>query len=581
MEKLWWFVLILLVIIMFLLLKIKSLFDELKNTIRLNKEANEKDVQILNKELALLNSNIEITNKKIEDCNLRVDNAAKTIKKIDQQTKENKKQIKEKYDDIVELIKQNKIEYDKKLAFFTEIESDSMQLNADLSDDQDLPKDPVETDLRTKLDDEQTNAYSCMNDSNTNMFITGKAGTGKSFLLKYFVKTTSKKVLVLAPTGIAALNANGVTIHSVFGWDNLKSNLDDITNKTLKLKSEKRQVLKNVETIIIDEISMVRSDVFEKIDKILRIINNVDLPFAGKQMLLFGDLFQLPPIADKRETEYLKDVFGSKYFFSSNAYKSGSFEFFELSINHRQKEDTAYFKILNNIREGKILENDLKTLNKRTNYENDELRRVVRLLPRKDDVEKINQKELDEIPAKEYVFNSTVMYKDNDLTFDIEKNLPISETLKLKLGALVMMVTNDENHRWVNGTLAIISKISEKQIMVKINGRDYEVFPSSFTQQESVYEDGKIMYKTVCEVIQYPIVLAYAITIHKSQGMTYRKIACNVSDCFESGQVYVALSRCTSIDGLYLLKKVNKKILGVETEVLNFYKKEKTKAISE
>ena len=575
---------------------IKSEIDKLKRTVQLNKESSDKENSILNSKIETANTNIALYNS-------RLDNAAITIKNLTKTIEDNEKQLNTKYDELAELIKQNKTSLDEKisklaesiteikninkelrnqLAIFTEIDSDSMQLNADDSfaeSEVAISKEDDESSTDIKLDAEQAAAFDLMNNSNTNLFITGKAGTGKSFLLKYFVKETRKKVLVLAPTGIAALNANGVTIHSAFGWDNLRLNIDDINDESLKLKSEKRQVLKYVQTIIIDEISMVRADVFEKIDTLLKLINNSDLPFGGKQILLFGDLFQLPPIADKEELKYLKDTFGSKYFFSAYAYYRGSFEFYELSINHRQKDDIAFFDILNDVREGRITDENLKKLNARTKFEPEDLRRVVQLFPRKGDVENINQRELDSIPSKEYIYESEVIYKKNDLTFDIEKNLPISETLKLKLGALVMMVTNDENHRWVNGTLAIISFIKEDCIKVKINGREHEVLPANFTQQEPVYKDGKIIYKTIYEVKQYPIILAYAITIHKSQGMTYKKIACNVSKCFESGQLYVALSRCTNIDGLYLLKPVNKNIRGVESEVLDFYKQSKSASV--
>lgn len=567
-----------------LLIKVKTDLNKINTTIQINKDLIDKDFLITNKEISSLVSKIQLANKNIDTCDSRLDNAAITIKAIAQRIDDNENQLQAKLYELVKLIEKNNAdindeistlaksiieikginsELENQLAIFTEIDSDSKRLNTDMFYDENVD-----------LDDEQNIAFTMMNDENLNAFITGKAGTGKSFLLKRFVEKTKKRVLVLAPTGIAALNANGVTIHSAFGWDNLQLNIDEISYDALKLKSEKKQVLKNVQTIIIDEISMVRADIFEKIDKILKLLNNSQLPFGGKQILLFGDIFQLPPIADKEEIKYLKDTFGSKYFFSSDAYSNGDFKFFELSINHRQKDDLTFFEILNNIREGNILEKDLKILNERTTLTltSKDMQRVVQLFPHKEEVEKINQQMLSKNPAKEYIYKSKITYKEKNITFDIEKNLPISETLKLKLGAEVMMVTNDENHRWVNGTLAIVSYIKEDCIKVKINGYEYEILPTTFRQQESIYKNGKITYKTIYEVEQYPIILAYAITIHKSQGMTYESIACNVNNCFEAGQVYVALSRCRSINGLHLLKPVNKKILGIESEVLNFYK---------
>lgn len=557
MDKIWWLLVITTIILVFVIIKIKSELDKLKETVRLNKELSEKDASISSKELSILDTKIELTNKSIESCDTRLDNAAVTIKNIAQQIEHAEKQLEELRN---------------QLAIFTEIDADSKQLNA--NDD--------EKNSEIELDAEQKAAFDLMSNGKTNMFITGKAGTGKSFLLKYFVQamqedfSIDKKVLVMAPTGIAALNAEGVTIHSAFGFKNLVYlNIEDITEDSLILKPEQKLVLRKVNTIIIDEISMVRADTFEKLDIILKILNDNSKPFGDKQIILFGDLFQLPPIADKEESKYLKDTFGNKYFFCSNAYKNAEFTFCELTINHRQKDDMSFFEVLNNIRENNITDDDLNKLNSRTKFEKEELRRVVQLFPHKGKVDNINQSELNKIPAKEYVFKCRITYNKNDLTLDIEKMMPFSETLKLKLGALVMMISNDENRRWVNGTLAIVSHISENCIKVKIDGFEYEILPRVFKQFESIYKDGKIFYNPIFIVEQYPIVLAYAITIHKSQGMTYKKVACDVSNCFETGQVYVALSRCSSLNGLYLLEPVNRKMLGVESEILEFYKKEK------
>lgn len=288
------------VIVAILFIKTKLELEKLKETVRLNKESNEKDIRIANKEISLLDFKIENTNKSVESCDARIDNAALTIKSITQRIDDNEKELNQKYVDLVQLIEKNKTDFDNEiatlaksildikdineklknqLAIFTEIDADSKQLNSDdtyIENENLIPEhnNTGDTDSKTELDVEQEVAFDWMNNSNANLFITGKAGTGKSFLLKHFVKKTRKSVLVLAPTGIAALNANGVTIHSAFGWDNLQLNIDDIINKNLKLKSEKRQVLKNVCTIIIDEISMVRADIFEKIDRILKIMQS-------------------------------------------------------------------------------------------------------------------------------------------------------------------------------------------------------------------------------------------------------------------------------------------------------------------
>ena len=476
------------------------------------------------------------------------------------------------------------LKLEEELKNFTEIGSDSKQLNDTVSqEEQELHiAETLETIVEkgiahTDLDSEQKYIFDLMTNSNKNLFVTGKAGTGKSYLLRLFVELARKKTLVMAPTGIAALNANGVTIHSVFGFHNLVNiSIDNLNEDTLRLKSENRKVLKNVETILIDEISMVRSDVFQKMDKIMKLVNRCNLPFGGKQIILFGDLYQLPPVVKRNESEYLKDNFKGKYFFNTTAYKEGDFEFYELSINHRQKSDECFFDILNGIREGKLTDEGLNKLNERNEFEPSELRRIIRILPLKNHVDRINKNELDKISAPEYEFKSSIIYHKQNITFDIENNMPISETLRLKVGALVTMVTNDENHRWVNGTLGIVSSVSATSVKVTINDREYEISKATFEQQEAKYEDGEIKYETVCEVKQYPIVLAYAITIHKSQGMTYKRIACDVSKCFESGQAYVALSRCTTLNGLYLLEKINANALKVDNEIIEFYKTQKS-----
>jgi ATP-dependent exoDNAse (exonuclease V) alpha subunit len=489
----------------------------------------------------------------------------------------------EQKEEIKNLRSQN-LKLEEELKNFTEIGSDSKQLNDTVpQEEQELHiAETLETIVEkgiadTNLDSEQKYIFDLMTNSNKNLFVTGKAGTGKSYLLRLFVELARKKTLVMAPTGIAALNANGVTIHSVFGFHNLVNiSIDNLNEDTLRLKSENRKVLKNVETILIDEISMVRSDVFQKMDKIMKLVNRCNLPFGGKQIILFGDLYQLPPVVKRNEIKYLKDNFSGKYFFNTKAYKEAEFKFFELSINHRQKNDELFFDILNEIREGKLSDEGIGKLNERNIFEPNELRRIIRILPLKNYVDRINKNELAKISAPEYEFKSNIIYHRQDITFDIENNMPISETLKLKLGALVMMVTNDENHRWVNGTLGIVSSVNATSVKVTINEREYEVSKATFEQQEAKYEDGQINYETVCEVEQYPIVLAYAITIHKSQGMTYKRIACDVSKCFESGQAYVALSRCTTLDGLYLLEKINSNALKVDNEIIEFYKTQKS-----
>lgn len=423
------------------------------------------------------------------------------------------------------------------------------------------------------LDEEQKQAFAIMNTTDENIFITGKAGTGKSFLLDVFVRATKKRTLKLAPTGIAALNIGGTTLHSTFGYGNLENiSLEEISPATIRLKSEKQMVLKAVDTIIIDEISMVRVDLFDKIDKLLRIINKSAKPFGGKQVIVFGDLFQLPPIANKQEKKYLSDYYGGIFFFCSNAYKNGQFQFIELSTNHRQKDDQKFYEILNRMREGKINQTDIDMLNKRYISDRSKLRRVLTLFPKKIEAERLNREELMKIEAKEYVYKAKIIFnaKSNQNPV-LESAFPITDELRLKRGALIMMVANDPEKRWVNGSMGIIHSLGDDFINVVIDGTKYEVKPFMFTEKEAIYEHGRIEYNDILQVEQYPIILAYAITIHKSQGMTYKNVACDISNCFAPGQSYVALSRCSSMDGLYLLDYIKESQMKVDMKILDFY----------
>lgn len=505
---------------------------------------------------------------------------------------------------IIEQISKDNADLRKKLEFFTEIDSDSKRINEtedvekrealiqqalkelslDSQANESLPeeKESLKEEYETignqqessTLDNEQKAAFKIMEMTSDNLFITGKAGTGKSFLLDTFRSGTKKKTLTLAPTGIAALNVKGVTIHTAFGYDNLeKISIEDLSASTLRLKNEKQQVLKEIDTLIIDEISMVRVDTFDKIDKILKIINKNAKPFGGKQVIVFGDLFQLPPIVQtEEERKYLAAHYDDIFFFNSIAYSKGNFGFMELTKNHRQKDDKQYFEVLNRIREGRFDNSDLDKLNSRLVHNKEELRRVMTLFPKKDMAEALNKAELARIEAKEYVYKAQITKNLNkDKTLKLEKRFPIAEELHLKRGALVMMVANDQEKRWVNGTIGIIHSLYDDRIMVTINGMTYEVYKTDFTQREAIYESGKIVYKDILTVMQYPIVLAYAITIHKSQGMTYQHLACDISKCFAPGQAYVALSRCSSIDGLHLLTKINGTGIQPNKTVVDFY----------
>lgn len=457
-------------------------------------------------------------------------------------------------------------ESERKADFYKNIKSASGDLN--------VPSNPVNANNR-RLDEEQSAVCNEIEHSNNNFFITGKAGTGKSFLLEAFKKTTQKKFIVLAPTGIAALNVGGTTLHSAFGYYNLVNlDVDDISDETILLKSEKKLALRHVSTIIIDEVSMVRADTFDKIDRILKSINKTVLPFGGKQILLFGDLFQLPPIAQPKEREYLFDRYGGLHFFFSNAYNQSNFRFRELTVNHRQKEDSEYFELLNRVRDGSVTPEDIKALNARIIQDYSVYDRFIMLLPTKAEVEKLNQNRIRQLDTREYAYSAKITNdKYPDKKHSLESLFPIASTLRLKKGALVMMVSNDPEHKWVNGKLGIVNELSSDSISVSIDRCIYDVHPVEFSEQEVTYENGKLVYENILTVSQYPIVPAYAITIHKSQGQTFRNIVCDIDRCFADGQAYVALSRCASLSGLHLTRKISQTSIQVNKSVLDFYMK--------
>ena len=440
-------------------------------------------------------------------------------------------------------------------------------------------KNILEEKIRRVLDIDQREAYDLIRNTNENIFVTGKAGTGKSFLIDIFSSSIPKNILLLAPTGTAAVNINGATIHSAFGYKNLQNSLEQMK---VSLSAEKKEVLQKVDVIIIDEISMVRSDIFDKMDKILKDINKSDEPFGGKQIILFGDIFQLPPVVKYDEKDFIYEKYDSEFFFSSNSFKNGNFKFIELKVNHRQAEDQKFFSILNRIREGKTTEEDINQLNNRMIFNKDEIEFVTKIYAKKENVNNINTMELQRLQGKEYVYQAKILYSSNNKSYSsIESSFPLSSELKLKTGALVMVTKNDPNGRWYNGNRGIVIECSEERIRVKISttgkkGKSdsqkiFDIGKEIFEEKEACFEDGRIKYKTILKVEQFPLVLAYAMTIHKSQGATYSQIAVDVSNCFAPGQAYVALSRCKSIDGLFLLNPIEKEDIIVNAFVKDFY----------
>ena len=411
-----------------------------------------------------------------------------------------------------------------------------------------------------------------LENTDRSVFITGRAGTGKSTLLDYFRNNTKKNVVVLAPTGVAALNVQGQTIHSFFQF------LPDITvDKVKKLAGNKRQLLQNLDTIIIDEISMVRADLLDCVDMALRLNRDFpELPFGGLQMVMIGDLYQLPPVVTGNERPVFTHHYNSPYFFSARAFQDENFqpEFIELEKVFRQKE-ADFLELLNAIRNRSVTEEQLARLNSRCqpDFEPEEDDFYITLTSTNEAADRLNQQRLDRLPGQPHHYRGEI-----DGEFD-RASLPTSESLVLKEGAQVMLLNNDVYDRWVNGTIGRVEEIirvPEKPDVIMVRLQDdnlvdvvphqWEIFHFEFERKKK-----KIISRVVGTFTQYPLRLAWAVTIHKSQGKTFDRVIVDIgSGTFAPGQVYVALSRCTSFEGLILKKPIKKKHILMDYRVVRF-----------
>ena len=408
--------------------------------------------------------------------------------------------------------------------------------------------------------------------TNDNVFITGKAGTGKTTFLKYFVSQCNKKFVILAPTGVAALNAGGETIHSFF-----KFKTDITLDKVTKRKYGKNSIYKNLDTIIIDEVSMLRADLLDCVDKFLRLNGPVPkLPFGGVQMLFIGDLMQLPPVVTKEEEFLFKNYYDSPYFFSAKCMNEVFCHVIEFQKIYRQT-DEKFINMLNSIRTNNIDDNLINSLNQNVGKKSENQKFSVLLTTTNKSAEFYNNKFLSQINSVEHTFTAETQDIDNVSVF------PANYELKLKVGAQVMMLNNESKNRWVNGTIGVVEEISkslssEKSLIyVRLqNGKTeiveqykWELFKYKWNQELNI-----IQTESAGSFSQYPMKLAWAVTIHKSQGKTFNNILIDLGyGAFAPGQLYVALSRCKDFNGISLTKPIKKNDVIIDDKINELFKK--------
>ena len=411
------------------------------------------------------------------------------------------------------------------------------------------------------------------------VFLTGKAGTGKSTFLKYVCEITKKKHIVLAPTGIAAINAGGSTLHSFFKLPFYPLLPDDPNfslkggklHSFLKYTSAHHKLIKEVELVIIDEISMVRADIIDFIDKILRVYSqNMREPFGGKQILLVGDVYQLEPVLKNDEREIINRFYPTPYFFSARVFNEIELVSIELTKVYRQT-DKVFVNVLDHIRTNTAGAADLQLLNTRynTQIKENESDMYITLATRRDTVDFINEKKLAELPGDSTIFTGEIKGEFP------ENSLPTQMELEVKPGAQIIFIKNDYERRWVNGTIGTIAGIDEDETLYVIteDGKEVDVKKDSWRNIRYRYNDKekKIEEEELGVFIQYPIRLAWAITIHKSQGLTFSRVVVDFTGgVFAGGQAYVALSRCTSLDGIQLKKQITRGDIFVRPEIVSF-----------
>ena len=401
-------------------------------------------------------------------------------------------------------------------------------------------------------------AYRFVTETSENIFLTGKAGTGKTTFLKYLKENCSKNIIVAAPTGVAAINAGGVTLHSLFQLP-FEPYLPTAASKSallgkLKFNRQRQDLLRKMELLVIDEISMVRCDTMDAIDTILRSVRRKhNVPFGGAQLLCIGDLYQLPPVAKRDEMNILQEFYSSEFFFDSVVIREQMPMLIELNKIYRQKED-SFVNLLNKVRTNNMNADDFEDLHQRfdASFRPSLEEKYITLTSHNNQADQINYRELHKLPGNSVTYEAII---ENDFP---EKSYPAEGSLVLKTGAQVMFLKNDlVSKKYFNGKIGVVKSLSPDEIVVTCDGE--HIYVAQETWENTRYtltKEGKLNQETLGTFTQFPLRLAWAITIHKSQGLTFEKVMIDAAAAFSSGQVYVALSRCTSLNGIVLLSKI-------------------------